>query len=101
MASYMDIWECYLTINNIENILSSKLGHKNLAYFKEDGVFDLRKIFDLRKFFAVPKNFLKSKIHCNIPSNKNSETEILTQYSVQIWSLYLGRDHVSYIDQDH
>ena len=36
------------------------------AYFKEDGVFDLRKIFDLRKFFAVPKNFLKSKIHCTI-----------------------------------
>ena len=35
-----------------------------MAYFKEDGVFDLRKIFDLRKFFAVPKNFLKSKIHC-------------------------------------
>ena len=34
------------------------------AYFKEDGVFDLRKIFDLRKFFAVPKIFLKSKIHC-------------------------------------
>ena len=28
-------------------------------------MFDLRKIFDLRKFFAVPKNFLKSKIHCN------------------------------------
>ena len=37
-----------------------------LAYFKEDGVFDLRKIFDLRKFFAVPKKFLKSKIHCII-----------------------------------
>ena len=36
------------------------------AYFKEDGVFDLRKIFDLRKFFAVPKNFLKSKIHCTM-----------------------------------
>ena len=36
----------------------------SIAYFKEDGVFDLRKIFDLRKFFAVPKNFLKSKIHC-------------------------------------
>ena len=35
-----------------------------LAYFKEDGVFDLRKIFDLSKFFAVPKNFLKSKIYC-------------------------------------
>ena len=36
----------------------------SIAYFKEDGVSDLRKIFDLRKFFAVPKNFLKSKIHC-------------------------------------
>ena len=69
MASYIHSWGSYLMINNIWNVLPSKLGHRystyvQFAYLKEDGVFDLRKIFDLGKFFAVPKNFLKSKIHC-------------------------------------
>ena len=45
----------------------------SIAYFKEDGVFDLRKIFDLRKFFAVPKNFLKSKTHCTVLTHWNFE----------------------------
>ena len=32
-----------------------------LAYFKEDGVFDIRKIFDLRKFLVFPKTSLNWK----------------------------------------
>ena len=62
------------------------------AYFKEDGVFDLRKIFDLRKFFAVPKNFLKSKIHCTMKphvdlfkniSKLSDLYDLLTEFSIE------------------
>ena len=35
--------------------LAVLFNNQQFTYFKEDGVFDLRKIFDLRKFFAVPK----------------------------------------------
>ena len=51
----------FFLVNWVINIVLS------ICIFKEDGVFDLRKIFDLRKFFADPKNFLKS--------NKNSKKE--------------------------